>query len=248
MKTIIDYLCPDGKFSQQNADEMCLSVKNYARAEYDLDVETGRALYRFAVLTLNYLDKECNREDFNFLSFFKLLYCEILDESFGKEKFDGLQTVYDVLISDVKDKDDILFMMSNYWYESYDELPVNADEMYHFAFGKFCDKNEIEFDESAMQKAKAYHLNDVKKEKIAEETDAPFDITMLLQFFKDFAEFRQTADEKRYHDAKDALEAFVTNNDGEVEVYNHCVQLLNEYQVFNPVLTAIKKNFVQRRF
>lgn len=236
MITILEYLCPQDEFNLRKADEMCLYVKKYAESKFKLEDNAAKALYRFSILTFSYLDKECNREDFNFLAFFKILYSEILDKSFRTKD----TTVFDILIDDAEQKGyDTIYIMSKYWYEVHDKMPENADEMYQYGFVKFCQKKEIEFDESDMKKAKDCRLS-------REKYDEAVNNDTLVQFFVSFSEFRRTGERKYLLDAENIIERLEMNSDAYLEIYNNCISLLNEYRVYNPVLKLIKDNFKPR--
>lgn len=142
MKTIREHLFNGEKFNHIKADDMAMRIRDYAKEAEEIDVENGRAIFRFINLSLNFLATECSSEDFSFIGLFKLVCCETCDDQFLTE----YKTVFDVLMEEPAEKDRALYNM----YQSYGavcgNMPKEAFAIIFNATEKYCSLNDLMFE------------------------------------------------------------------------------------------------------
>lgn len=241
MKTIYDYLHSGGKFDHIKTDEMLGDVQKIAAKTTELDKNQKAVLYRFGTLIFNYLDKECNPDDFNFTSFFKLLYCEMLDENHETE----YSTVLDVLLDDAKGNETI-YMLTQYWYSLQKHMPENADEIYRVAFKRYCYVNEIEWDDDVISKVKELREQGEKEEEESKrDYDEMFEcIERINNFLAAFEDYNRNRTVQDYDEAREILESFPRITGMDDLIYIHFDTVLEKLRVHGPVFKMIDARYI----
>lgn len=258
MKTLYKHLhhenlIGDYVLDHKKADEMCLSFQMTALKEFKYPIETRRTLYRFAILIMHYLDSECPKDDFEIESFFKLLRCEVKDESFKSD----CDTVFDVVVSDALDNNMLIYTLYNHYKTAVEHMPDDAYDFYLRAWDVYTAEHDIEFNSNAIHKLwselqrkseeeQTVEIEEDEDEELYDQLEEYRMATVLTaKFFSAYDLYRRSGEQIHYLNAKEAIRKMPQSNFEEREIVSHTTHLLFELKQHGDILRLLDKNYTR---
>lgn len=142
MKTLYGYLINEEtkKVNHKDLDKLAVLIKEKANEKYEFETETHKAFFRFNACLLHWLAEEVNPEEVSWLSFLKLVGCEI--EKDGTKPQD-CKTVFDILMEEASEKSPVIYQLYEFYRPFDQHMP--AFDIIVDGIDMACEELEIEF-------------------------------------------------------------------------------------------------------